>query len=134
MKKKFLLPALAAYLFLSVSAAPRGFWDLYIQGPDTRCAMAPWGYGAWTIEDTYGDPVDPNNQYEWFIMDYEAKQEGYPKPGWPHGRSGYDIDREFNAAPTWGEGIGAVSEVTITCKITNGSSVRYEGFVITECE
>ena len=133
MKKKLFLPVLLVCLLISMGAMAKGFWELYISGPYYRCDM-PWGYGVWTIEDTYGDPVDPDNQYEWFIMDYEAKQSGYPKPGWPFGRSGNDIDREFNAEPTWGGGWSAVSEVTITCKITNGSDVRYESFTISNCE
>ncbi len=130
MKKMFFLPLLAAYLFISVSAAPKGFWDLYISGPDSRCAFGPSGIGTWTIEDTYLDPVDPNNQYEWFIMDDEARAEGYPKAGWPFGRSADDVDRTLNAAPTFGSG----NDATITCKITNGSDVRYEGIVVSDCE
>jgi hypothetical protein len=132
MKKKLLVAAACLCFFVSMGMT-RGFWDLYISGPDTRCALGPWGFGAWTIEDTYQEPIDPNNQYEWFIMDYEAKESGYPMPGYPVGRPGYDIDREFNIEPTWGEGIDAVTEVTITCKITNGSNVRYESFTIVEC-
>jgi len=134
MKKKFLLPILAAYLFLSVSAASHGFWELYISGPDSRCSLSYGSYGVWTIEDTYGDQVDPNNQYEWFIMDAEAKASGYPKAGWPFGRPANDVDRELNADLSWVDGSHTVSEVMITCKITNGSDVRYEGISVTDCE
>jgi hypothetical protein len=131
MKKMFFLPVLAVYLFISVSAAPHGFWDLYISGPDSQCALGPSGYGTWTIEDTYLDPVDPNNQYEWFIMDDEATQEGYPMAGYPFGRPAGVTDRTLNAAPSWGTG---GNDVIITCKITNGSNVRYEGIDISGCE
>jgi hypothetical protein len=132
MKKRLFLPVLCVSLFISAGAMTRDFWDLYVSGPETRSMLSPDGFGVWTIEDTYEEPVDPNNQYEWFVMDFEAIQSGYPTSTHPVGRPAYDIDRECTASLTWGEGYEYVSEVTLTCKITNGSNVRYESIVIVD--
>jgi hypothetical protein len=129
MKTKLFLPVLLVLCFALTSAKPAGFWDLYISGPDSQCALH-YGYGTWTIEDMYGDEVDPNNQYEWFIMDEQARQEGYPKAGYPYGRSANDNDRELNADLSFGDGADAI----ITCKITNNGQTRYEGFGVYSCQ
>jgi len=131
MKKKLFLSALFVGLVISMGAAPRGFWQLYISGPDTRCDMDSRTSGTWTIEDTYGDPVDPNNQYEWFINDYEAQQEGYP--AWSFGRSTGMTTRSLTTSFSWGDGGSELDQVTLTCKITSNGETRYEGLVISNC-
>jgi len=131
MKKKLITPVLLLSLFISLCAMTPGFWDLYVDGPDSRCGLDAYDYGEWTMEDTYGDPVDPNNQYEWFINDYDAQQQGYPS--YSLGRPAYDIDRELNAYLSFGSGYDELSEVIITCKITNNGQTRYEGITVENC-
>jgi len=128
MKKKLFLSLLFACTIVLMSAAPRGFWELYVMGPDSSCHMNPDGTGTWTIEDTYGDPVDPNNQYEWFINDDEARQEGYPS--WSFGRPAGVYTQSLNASLSWGEG---GDDILITCKITSNGESRYEGITVSNC-
>lgn len=132
MKKKIVVPLLLLSTIIFSSASLKGFWELYVSGPDNRCDLDQWGWGAWTIEDTWGDPVDPANQYYWYVNDYQARQEGYPS--YSLGRPAYDIDRECNASLSFGEGIDELDEVTITCRITSNGQTRYEGFVVINCE
>ena len=131
MKKKFFVSILFMCFVISMNAMPRGFWELYIMGPDTSCDMNSNGTGTWTIEDTYDDPVDPNNQYEWFINDAEARDEGYPS--WSFGRPAYDYDRQLTTGLSWGEGNNELSDILITCKITSNGQTRYEGITVSNC-